>query len=81
MASKMIAVREDLYEKLSKMKTGNQSFSDVIEDLLSKVEKNPLEHFGIGKSLDEKDLDDFEEILLKSREMNKMTKLNQRWDD
>ena len=51
MTSKMIAIREDLYEKLQKMKTSSQSFSDIIEELLMKAKKNPLAHFGIGQEL------------------------------
>jgi len=76
MASKMIAIKEELYFKLSKLKKANQSFSDIIERLLKKYEKNPLNHFGIGKDIDTKDLDDFENILLESRNINqKMQKM------
>ncbi|MHA1767712.1 MAG: antitoxin VapB family protein [Promethearchaeota archaeon] len=70
MASKMIAIKEELYLKLSKLKKTNQSFSDIIECLLMKYEKNPLSHFGIGKDIDPQDLDDFENILLESRTIN-----------
>ena len=70
MASKMIAIKEELYLKLSKLKKTNQSFSDIIERLLMKYEKNPLSHFGIGKDIDPQDLDDFENILLESRTIN-----------
>ena len=34
MASKNLAVREDIYRKLLEAKKGNESFSDVIERLL-----------------------------------------------
>ncbi len=34
MASKNLAVREDVYRKLLEAKKGNESFSDVIERLL-----------------------------------------------
>ena len=70
MASKMIAIKEELYLKLSKLKKANQSFSDIIERLLMQYEKNPLSHFGIGKDIDPQDLDDFENILLESRTIN-----------
>ncbi|MHA1776575.1 MAG: antitoxin VapB family protein [Promethearchaeota archaeon] len=70
MASKMIAIKEELYLKLSKLKKTNQSFSDIIEQLLKKYEKNPLSHFGIGKNIDPQDLDDFENILLENRSIN-----------
>ena len=76
MASKMIAIKEELYLKLSKLKITNHSFSDIIELLLKKYEKNPLNHFGIGKDIDLKDLDDFENFLLESRMVNrKMQKI------
>ena len=39
MASKMIAIKEEIYNKLSKLKKANQSFSDIIERLLMKYEK------------------------------------------
>jgi predicted CopG family antitoxin len=71
MASKMIAIKERLYEKLTRLKKQNQSFSDVIEELLLKSEKNPLKHFGIGKSIASQDLDDFEEILIENRRQNR----------
>ncbi|MHA1887960.1 MAG: antitoxin VapB family protein [Promethearchaeota archaeon] len=70
MASKMIAIKEELYLKLSKLKKTNQSFSDIIEQLLKKYETNPLSHFGIGKNIDPQDLDDFENILLENRSIN-----------
>ncbi len=70
MASKMIAIKEELYHKLSKIKKANQSFSDIIERLLRKYEKNPLTHFGIGKDINPQDLDDFEDILKESRKIN-----------
>jgi predicted CopG family antitoxin len=71
MASKMIAIKEELYSKLSKLKKANQSFSDVIERLLTNYKKNPLSHFGIGKDINPQDLDDFENILLESRKINR----------
>ena len=66
----MIAIKEELYHKLSKIKKANQSFSDIIERLLRKYEKNPLSHFGIEKNINPQDLDDFVNILLESRKIN-----------
>ena len=68
----MIAIKEEIYNKLSKLKKANQSFSDIIERLLMKYEKNPLSHFGIGKDINPQDLDDFEKILLDSRKINQI---------
>ena len=52
MTSKMISIKEEIYNKLSKLKKANQSFSDIIERLMKKYEKNPLFHFGIGKDIE-----------------------------
>ena len=71
MTSKMIAIKEELYSRLSKLKKVNQSFSDIIERLLISYEKDPLSHFGIGKDINPQDLDDFENILLESRKINR----------
>lgn len=43
MASKNIAIREDVYKKLLESKKGGESFSEVIERLLEK--KPSLIHF------------------------------------
>jgi predicted CopG family antitoxin len=68
MASKMIAIKEEIYNELSKLKKGNESFSDVIEDLLQlRIKKSPLAHFGSGKELNPQDIDAFETILLDKR--------------
>ena len=69
----MIAIKEELYNKLNKLKKGNQSFSDILEELLAKTTKNPLSHFGIGKDLDPHDLDEFEQILKENRRFNRET--------
>ncbi|WP_457558313.1 antitoxin VapB family protein [Candidatus Harpocratesius sp.] len=71
MASKLIAIKEELYERLSKLKKRNESFSDIIEHLLKNVEKNPLAHFGIAQDLDDKDLDDFESYLFDNRKKSR----------
>jgi len=41
--SKIITIRDDLYEKLKKMKKDNESFSIVIEEALNKSEKGNIE--------------------------------------
>lgn len=71
MASKMISIREELYEKLAKLKHGDESFSDVIEHLLANFNKNPLKHFGIGKDLAEEDLNGFENFLEQNRKISR----------
>ena len=68
----MIAIKEELDNKLNKLKKGNQSFSDIIEVLLTETQKIPLLHFGIGKELDPHDLDEFEQILKDNRRFHGM---------
>jgi predicted CopG family antitoxin len=63
MASKNISIREDLYEKLEKLKNKDENFSDLIERLLSEGLKGSIprlmKHFGAWAKLPE----DFEEII------------------
>jgi len=47
MASKMIAIKEDAYDRLMQLKTGDKSFSDVILDLTEKKKSDISEFFGI----------------------------------
>jgi len=67
----MIAIKEDLYEKLLLLKKKNQSFSDVIENLINLREKSPLSHFGIGKDMDPHDLDQYEAFLTENRKQSR----------
>ena len=75
MASKMIAIKEDLYRKLAALKEESQSFSDVIEILLQIARKDPLVHFGIGKGENPEDQDDFEKYLLQYRKTRRVGRL------
>jgi predicted CopG family antitoxin len=51
MASKIISIRQDLYQKLSKLKDKNESFSDLIDRLLNEGLKGSptrlMKHFGV----------------------------------
>ncbi|MHA1499986.1 MAG: antitoxin VapB family protein, partial [Promethearchaeota archaeon] len=42
----MISIRDDIYKNLKKLKEPNESFSELIERLISNQQKNPLKHFG-----------------------------------
>ena len=70
MTSKMISIREEVYNNLKKLKGSSESFSDLIERLIKSQEKDPLKHFGIGKKLPEEILEDFEKIVNEARKEN-----------
>ncbi len=67
MASKVISIREDVYEMLRHLKAPNESFSEVIERLLKERIKNPLRHFGIAKDLPDEVNDEFENAIVQAR--------------
>jgi predicted CopG family antitoxin len=67
MASKMIAIKEDIYVILSKLKFPNESFSDVILRLITNQKKDPLQHFGNALSLPENENQEFEESIINVR--------------
>ena len=69
MASKMISVREEVYKKLLKVKTTNESFSELFERLLANREKNPLAGFGNANKLPAEYNDLFEESIHESRKI------------
>ncbi len=71
MVSKIISIREDIYNKLAQLKGPNDSFSDIIEYLITQCRKDPLAHFGIGKGVAENETADFENALAESREAKK----------
>ena len=83
MASKMIAIKEEIYDELSKLKKAGESFSDVIENLLQlRTKKNPLAHFGSGTELAPQEINDFEQILLERRNEQRNRTINkvEKWD-
>ena len=67
MASKMISIREDVYEHLKRLKSEDESFSDVIEKLITGRQKDPLRHFGIAKDLPDEINDEFENSIVGAR--------------
>jgi predicted CopG family antitoxin len=79
----MIAIKERIYNELSKLKKKDESFSDVIENLLHlRPKKNPIAHFGIGKDLDPEILDEFEKGLVEHRKKQQARNkiLNEKWE-
>jgi len=71
MTSKMITIRQEVYDRLNRMKKDKESFSDVISRLLDAQKKDPLQHFGIGKDLPEDELDEFERCITIAREQSR----------
>ena len=70
MTSKMIAIRNDVYKSLKKLKGPNESFSELIERLIANQMKDPLKHFGIAQNLSEELLDEFEKAINEGKKNN-----------
>jgi len=68
MTSKLISVREDIYDQLQQLKAPDESFSDAIERLLTERKKNVLRHFGNGCDLPGGFLNQFENAILETRQ-------------
>ena len=84
MTSKMISIRDDIYKNLKKLKDPNESFSELIERLIANQQKDPLKHFGIAKSLSDKDLNDFERIVKEGKKKDAIisaSKFSEIWGD
>ena len=72
MTSRNISIRDDLYERLSRMKRKEQSFSDLIEELIEDGGKGSfsrmMKYFGVLADFP----DDFDAIIVNKRDkMNK----------
>ena len=61
MSFKTITIRKETYEKLKALKGENQSFSDVIEDLI-KQKRSLLDFFGAWET-DDEEVEKIEKIL------------------
>lgn len=74
--AKQIAVSDEVYELLSKMKNENQSFSEVIKAMAAKKRKkqNVMKCFGILKN--DKDLVKVEKMIADDRRRNMGRQLN-----
>ena len=67
MTSKMVAIREDVYNKLTRLKKPGQNLSEVIATLIEGQPKDPLRHFGISKDLEESYFKEFDKAISDSR--------------
>ncbi|TFG06033.1 MAG: antitoxin [Promethearchaeota archaeon] len=70
MTSKIISIRKDIYEHLKRLKKDNESFSELIERLLTERKKDPLRHFGIAKDMPEDVNNEFEKGIFYARSKN-----------
>lgn len=67
MPSKMISIREDIYEDLKRLKDPNESFSEVIERLITRCKKDPLNNYGIFNDIPKDVMDDFEMSIIDTK--------------
>ena len=67
MTSKMISIREDIYEDLKRLKDPNESFSEVIERLIARSKKMPLNNYGIFNDVAKDVMDDFEKSIIDAK--------------
>ena len=63
MTSKMISIRDEIYKNLKRLKSPDESFSELIKRLIENQQKDPLKHFGIAKNLSDDVLDEFEKSI------------------
>ena len=78
MTSKMISVKEEIYNRLSQLKHENESFSDLFERLLLSRKKNPLKIYEISPTISDDDNDIFEKAIQDSRELRRVQSLERR---
>lgn len=72
--SKNIAIRDDVYERLYGLKSGHESFSDVIEGLIPR-KKDPLRYFA---SLAEMSPEERKGIESAEKELEELKKVSRR---
>ena len=80
MASINISITKEIYQKLKKLKRPNESFSNVINRLITE-KNNPFEYEGIWESWNEADI--FEEGIKRARkgDQQKNTSIINEWSD
>jgi len=84
MTSKMISIRDDVYENLKKLKGSNESFSELIERLIANQQKDPLKFFGIAKDLSNEFVDEFEKAIMEAKKndaMKSISKFSELWGE
>ena len=68
MASRNVAITEEIYHALEKRKMPGESFTGVIRRLLQETER-PSKYFGTLKDLDNKELNTIEKTRTELREL------------
>ncbi len=84
MTSKMISIRDDVYKNLKKLKSPNESFSELIERLIANQQKDPLKFFGIAKDLSSELADEFEKAIIEAKKndaMKSISKFSELWGE
>lgn len=84
MTSKMISIRDDVYKNLKKLKSPNESFSELIERLIANQQKDPLKFFGIAKDLSYELADEFEKAIIEAKKndaMKSISKFSELWGE
>jgi len=80
----MISIREDVYSNLKRIKGLNESFSEVIERLISNQKKEPLKFFGLAKDLPTDVLDELENAVYEAKKKDAMgstKRFSELWGD
>ncbi|NHJ26414.1 MAG: antitoxin [Candidatus Lokiarchaeota archaeon] len=83
MTSKMISIRDDVYQNLKNLKDPNESFSELIERLIKNQQKNPLKYFGIAKDLSEEVMVEFEKAVMEGKKddaLRSSSKFTELWE-
>jgi len=84
MTSKMISIRDDVYKNLKKLKSPNESFSELIERLIANQQKDPLKFFGIAKDLSSELVEEFEKAIIEAKKndaMKSISKFSELWGE
>ena len=84
MTSKLISIRDDIYNNLKKLKDPNESFSELIERLIANQQKDPLKHFGIANNLSDDTLNAFERAVKEGKKKDAIrssSKFSEIWGD
>ena len=84
MTSKMISIREDVYKNLKRLKETNESFSEVIERLISNQKKELLKYFNLAKDLPSEILVEFEDTVFEGKKKDALRsskRFSELWGD
>lgn len=68
MTSKNISITEDVYNDLLKLRREDESFSEIIQRLVSESKKDPLKFYGILSDIPANDMEEFEDAVVRMKE-------------